>query len=473
MILFRTKFPVSDELTQVEFLNLFCEFIQKSDFYGLKPVFDEKESGEYLFEDTETGAQKLLVYKTKEYVAVQLTAVDNDIVFVDTYVLTELDGNRILFIQLEQMSSQISGQVDFQFQIPQFIRDIFWREYGGIDHGVRVDDKPLILRKSNMDLATQILSHKLCLLNPVVYITPERNTGSYLIDCNHLASQLLGMAHVMVAGSPYVADLIQELYSMSYDDGGAFVVLPNGDMKLFYVDSYGNGQDLHNAILEYIRQVMINVTVEDALSFSHLRVSYLLSNSSNASDLSDIYEELLAEKDSMIQSLRNDLDSANRQVSDLRSKSEALRYSLSKSKSDENAMLEVSVMEQPLYEHEIEDVILKVLKKEYDAMTGDKSLMQSRKYHVLADLLNENKVTDVPEEIRAVFEKYIKGGTLNRDGMHEVERYGFSVTKAGNNHYKVVYQNDGRYQMAMGSSPSDSRSGDNFVTSYMNLLFGY
>ena len=88
-----------------------------------------------------------------------------------------------MFIRLEQMSNQMSSQVDFKLQIPQFIRDIFWREYGGDDNGLFVDDKPFLLRKKDMNLAESIFKKKLQFLNPIVYVTPETDTGHYKIDC--------------------------------------------------------------------------------------------------------------------------------------------------------------------------------------------------------------------------------------------------------------------------------------------------
>lgn len=467
MVLFRTKFPVSNDFTQSEFLNLLGDYVAKSDLYSLKPVFDDAESGEYIFEDEN---QKLLVYKTREYVAAQLSKSDDDKMFVNTYILTSLQDVRVMFIRLEQMSNQMSSQVDFKLQIPQFIRDIFWREYGGDDNGLFVDDKPFLLRKKDMDLAESIFKKKLQFLNPIVYVTPEADTGHYRIDCYELAAKLLGVAHVMVAGSPYIAELVQTLIDTDIElpsDGNVLLLLPNGDTNSF------SSNVTVDMIIDYIYEIMINVTVEDELSFSKLRLSYLLSNTASDSDLNEICEELLSEKDTTIYSLQKELETVNQQLSDLKAKSDALSYSLGRSKSDVKTSLQISLNEQPLYEHELEDVILKILRKEYDSMTGDKNLIKSRKYHVLSDIVKSNEVSSVPDEIHDIFDKNMKEGTMSREGVQAAKRYGFEISKCGNGHYKLVYKDDERYQMAMSSSPSDNRSGDNLVTSYMNMLFGY
>lgn len=469
MVLFSTKFPVSDDFTQKEFLDLLCSYIRNSDVYHLEPIFEEQESNEYLFE---SDSQKLMVYQTKDYVAVQLIDVSDTIVSTDTYILTELNGIRVMFIRLEKTANYISSDVSFELEIPQLVRNIFWREYGGYDHQLLVDDKPYLLRKKDLELADAILSHTESFILPVVYVTPNQITGQYLLDCNELASRLLGMSHVVAVASPYVVELIQEVVNEhAPGDGDVCVVFPNGSMKLF-------GQDVKiEDIVRYIYSANINVTVEDALSFSKLRLSYLLSVADDDRDLSAICDELLSEKDEMINSLRVELDEANRKVSDMTAKADALRLQLSRAKdtsqSDSDNHMDLVVTEKPLYERELEDVILKILKREYDSMTGDKNLMTSRKYHVLFDILKHNQMTDIPNEIIQTFEKSVQGGTVSREGKRTLERYGFEFLKTSSGHHKVVYQNDNRYQTSMSSSPSDNRSGDNLVATYMNMLFGY
>ena len=475
MILFSTKFPVSSDFTHDVFLKMLRGYVLKSQDYHLSPVFDDKEQAEYVFEDC--NGEQLVVYRTKRYVAVQLSRVDGDKLCVSTYVLNEIQGVSVLFIRLEEMSHQISGHISFSLEIPSLLRDIFWQEYGGNDNGLFVDDKPVLLRKSDMKLVQSIFVENNEFLNPVLYVGLDETTGKPLLDADYLAESLLGVAHVILPKNPYVMDLMRtELGRRKSDNAIALcdknevmLILPSGDVHTFDCDVFSSDD-----IIKVLSDIVVNVLVEDELSFSKLKLSYLLSTHAEDSDLNVIYEELLNEKDSTIQSLRDDLEVANQQLYSLKSKSEALMYSLERSKDDQvESNIGLFVSEQPLYENEIEDVILRVLKKEYDAMTGDKNLVKSRKYHLLKNIMERNQLTGISDEIRAVFDEHMKEGTLSRDGMTAVERLDFAVSKTGGGHYKIVYHNDSRYQMAISSSPSDVRAGDNLVTAYMNLLFGY
>ena len=208
MILFSTKFPVSSDFTHDVFLSMLRKYVLKSQDYHLSPVFDDNEQAEYVFEDGDT--EKLVVYRTKQYVAVRLSRVDGDKLCVSTYVLNEVRGISVLFIRLEEMSKEISGRVSFCLEIPSLLRDVLWQEYGGNDKGLLVDDKPFLLRKSDLDLMQNIFVENNGFLNPVLYVGLNETTGKPLLDVDYLAESLLGVAHVILPKNPYVMDLMQK-----------------------------------------------------------------------------------------------------------------------------------------------------------------------------------------------------------------------------------------------------------------------
>lgn len=470
MVLFSTKFPVSSDFTQYGFLSMLRKYVLTSSEYHICPVFDNKISAEYIFEDND---EKLQVYRTSSYVAAYLSRCEGDKLFMDTYVLNQQNGVSMLFIRSEMMRKKmISEQMPLQRKVPALLQEIFWQEYGGMDNDILVDDKPILLRKTDIDLMQRLFVENQDFLMPILYVGLHRDTGKPLFDVNDLAETLAGVVHVVSPKTAYTVRTMETLLSDSclqkFGMYTSVLILPNGVVQNFDSDVFKQED-----IVSIVHDMSANVVIEDDFSFTKLRLNYLLANTSEDLDLSQICDELLREKDTIIDGLRDDLAEAERQIYNLKSKSEALSYSLGRNKADHESSLEIKVAESPFYEREIEDVILRILKKEYDAMKGDKNLIMSRKYHILKDIVEHNALTGKSDEIRAVFDEHMKDGCLNRDGISAVERMDFAVTKTGGGHYRIMYHDDGRYQIAMSSSPSDVRAGDNLVATYMNLLFGY
>lgn len=468
MILFSTKFALSDDLTRQEFLTMLSEWLKDSSLHSITPIFNDIDNDYEFVSDDET--ESLLVYMTATHLAVQLIKRTDDFEFMSTYIMTKVDEIPVMFIRLEKSLAKASAQHDFKLQIPKLMREIFWREYGGYDHGILTDDKAFILRKKDVDLATDILTSKIEFFNPIVYVSVVESNGGCNVNYDKLASELLGIGHVVVEGSPYVSQLIHDKASENHPVNGDIVVLlPSGESETFLKDD-----DVSNQITEYVRNSMSNVIVDDVFSFSKIRLSYMLSKCGTNGDLTNICDELLHEKDNEISELKSEISSLEKKSSDLACKVETYEQAFKKSKNtDDSDVLQFVVSETELYDGELQDVVLRILRKEYDGMKGDKNLVSSRKYGVLGDILSNNDITDKADELRDAFKHCVKDGTMSREAIREVERYGFSIAKSGSNHYKILFNGDSRYQIAMSSTPSDNRAGDNLVTTYMNMLFGY
>lgn len=266
------------------------------------------------------------------------------------------------------------------------------------------------------------------------------------------------------------------------------MVLPNHGIKFFDDDS-----DSIETISDWVHELVCNTVVPSEFQFEYIKFQFLrnclLEEQRKVADMADakkdaeksdedlasLYEDEIKEKDDKIADLTAMLEDAQQQVFTLKHKSDALLSNLNKSKANSNGLngVDMLVSESALYEHEIEDVILRVLEKEYNAMTGDSNLMQSRKYYVLSSILEHNAMSDFPSKVQAVFDKVAQDGTLDSDGVRALERLDFEVTKAGSGHFKVRYHGDNRYQISISTSPSDNRAGENLISIYMNQLFGY
>ena len=470
MVLFSTKFVVSPDLTQDVFIQMLSEWITNSPNYELKIEYVDESEYEVMTDDK---SEILRIYRDENRIAVQLSKTDDSSVFTNTYVLKIVDNQSVMFVQLTKEVFEPTLHRDSTVRIPKLMKEIFWQEYGGMDGDIFTDDKSLIIRRNNIDVAKGIVQKTKTYLNPIVYVSPILSTGKYITNYERLASDLLGIAHVVVEGSPFVAEKIgKETENANPSDGAVGIYFPNGKQQIFKSQK---NNDIGRNIVSYVREAMASVIPGEEFSFHRIRYEHLLEKLNALSgddELARLYDEVLSEKDAQIEELKKDFDNAKKDLLNANAHIESLQSALESSDSEKTINFDVT--ESDLYIGEMKDVVLKVLKKEYNAIKDDVKTKTSRKATVLKDILDHNAQTGKDEEIKKSFRESIKSGTLNAEQLSDVERLGFAVVLEGKKHYKITFNNDARYQMAFSSTPSDSQhGGENLASTYMNMLFGY
>lgn len=475
MVLFSTKFAVSDNFLRSEFFELLQNWISSLDGCSMK--LDYKDEPEYEL-SSDDDRYKIVIYSSDDCLAVQFSGQDDVAVHTSTYVLRTVDGSSVMFIRLEKFLFQPSMRVDLSYESPLVMRELFWRECGGMDHGILTDDKPFLVRKSDVGFVKDILSFNVKFFNPVVYVTIDENNPSltYCIDIHELAARLTGIAHVVADSNPYVASLLlqdcEERKGLT--SGCVRVLFPNGESKDFHSD---DSNDMLDTIVFYIYQAMANVIVEDDFSFQKIRFAHLQSKLESDHEISAICDELLSQKDSEIATLQDEIASLKKELDASNRKSASMKESLRK-KSEKSGISDAVITfdaksEKDFYPGERKDVVLKLIQREVGNMDCDNKLNKSRKFDILSDILASNDMTGFDESVVKTFKQIVESGTFNRGERGELERLGFSVTRSGGNHYTIAYNGDARYQYAAASTPSDYRAGENLAASYMNMLFGY
>lgn len=474
MVLFSTKFVVSDDFSRSVFLSLLRRWISGLSGCSMDLVYQDESDYEL---SSDEGQYKIVIYSDEDYLAVQFTHKEDLAFHVSTYVLRKMDQFSVMFIRTEKFLSEMSMHVDLSYECPYVMQELFWREYGGMDHGLFTDDKPFLIRKNDVTFASDVLLSKIRFVNPVVYVSMNDAMGQsdYISYVHKLADCLTGVAHVVAEGNPYVASLVHERCYACTDRqamgvGTIRILFPNGEQHDFSLDE----ADVIDKVFSYIYQAMCNMVIEDDFSFQKIRMQHLLSKVEADQEVSAICDELLSQKDSEIKTLQSDISRLKKELDATKRKSTSMEASLKKksAKSDHQVSF-VMNKETDYYDGECKDVVLKLIQKEYDQMTGDVKLEKSRKYHVLSDIVHSNLLSGNDEVVIKDFKRILESGTFNRGAKGELERLGFKVTKSGGNHYILAYNGDVRYSFSAASTPSDYRAGENLAASYMNMLFGY
>lgn len=121
--------------------------------------------------------------------------------------------------------------------------------------------------------------------------------------------------------------------------------------------------------------------------------------------------------------------------------------------------------ERDLYEHEKRDLVLEILERHHPNL-----LENSRRQHILQDILNTNQPTKRRDELavalRHLFWDY---RSMKAEIRHSLSTLGFELIEDGT-HYKIIFQQDNRYQITFSKTSSDRRAGRNIVSEIRRRL---
>jgi hypothetical protein len=220
-----------------------------------------------------------------------------------------------------------------------------------------------------------------------------------------------------------------------------------------------------------------SLNVPDEFSFDKIRQRSLFAKLSKSGDseLAEICEALINDKDAEIKNLSNELKDVKQKLAVSASKAQLLQeaFNNNRDSGDEGRKAVFAVTEKPFYDSEIEDVILRILRKEHDAMKDDPNLSLSRKFHVLTDILEHNSLSETGERLIENVRAAAKASSCVKEGIERLRETGFTVEKEGKQpHYRCIFNDDERYVTRMSATPSDVRSSKNFAAETINLLFG-
>lgn len=347
------------------------------------------------------------------------------------------------------------------------LQNIYWNGYqSDMDGDIENSDRTIFITMANAQKYQNIMKMQGAHELPFAYIPYE-----YSKNVTMWESDFVGQMHILAAGSPFVKNKLAD-----GDDATEY-----DTPRVSWSD--GNSVPIDTAICEQAEQFVpfvknllqehvVSCESAQIISLSKLKESRLRAKLGDDSEMSEIFETILQEKDSAIADLESEVSLLRTALRDEQLKTDALAKGYDKAGNSDTGMFKME--EKPKYEHEVEDIILKILEKERDGMSGDPNLIKSRKYHVLCDILAHNFPSGTDAEITKIIKSVFGDGRLTRDGIGRLQSAGFSVVKTDRqSHYKITWLDDDRYVMTYSFTPSDWRSGKNGASLFSNLCVGY
>lgn len=485
MLTFSSEIHVKPECGRVEAMMLLNSWFKQSDLSG-KWLSEKKASPfEQLSDNKEfsESAAGIVVDITneKDFLLVQIQTEDEAFQRNTFCIFREAEEQyKQTFYVGEMLDAKKFGTAftadSAGIYAREIVQHIFWNDYQeGFDGGILNSDRTIFLTGANLQTYADVLSGKgEAYANPLLYIPYSASD----LACRFERS-FVGQLHILAEGSPLTCDKLKGLIGKSADKGlqpdRIFLKWHDGTKR--EIASTQDAIDDIDHVVDKLQVDLQDVLSErgrnERFSLSGVREAKLLSRLGTDPELQGVFDSIINDKDSEIKKLKSEVATLKKQCHEEKSKADALQNGYTKTESSDQTGMFV-MDETPKYDHEFEDIILRVLEKERDGMNSDPTLKNSRKYHVLCDILAHNFPSETGTELKSLIREVFTAGRLTRDGIGRLQSAGFTVEKNDRAaHYRISWDGDDRYVSTYATSTSDHRSGKNAASDYVNMCFGY
>lgn len=142
-----------------------------------------------------------------------------------------------------------------------------------------------------------------------------------------------------------------------------------------------------------------------------------------------------------------------------------LLKSANKNKQQPGDILIRRAKETDFIENEAITLIISILKER-----AQQEQENSRRHHIIEDIINSNKIKDCRDELRGYIKNILKSyDGLDQPTRSEFRKIGFSIEEDGK-HYKITYNSDDRYKFTLSKTPSDHRGGQNLASDIIKKI---
>lgn len=279
------------------------------------------------------------------------------------------------------------------------------------------------LENVDIDLAARLIRGRAGCRLPVVYVSAGFRTEA-AVDCEKLASDLSGMAHVVLEPNrAFSLRLKQEVQSQNVYGGTVGVYWPDGaGRRSFFIGSeFESSAELHSALVEEVRSALTNRRPLEQCTWAAVQsvVSRAAIDSLKASGSLEL-DKYSIEFDKEIEAAKQKLSDAEKEIGRL--KAEIKKH---EARTAPTSGLGLAVGdEQDFYQGEIQDIVVSALR---DAST--RVVADSRRQHVLRAIVATNPIGGEAEKLRGRLKEILRGSTgLDGRQRRDLEDIGFVIS---------------------------------------------
>lgn len=379
-----------------------------------------------------------------------------------TDVLFFQKTGRIL-IQLDRTYSEDAAGFNEEFSTPFLISVM-------IDHGLfehldvlPYSASPWILNQDQAAAAESIFYGTVYQSLPVVLVSRNQE-GILPLDVEALAWRLKGAAHVLVFEDENGDQWWKNGFSRQMPEPGMISVsYPNAGETIEYFRPQTSRDDsaLLNAVCNRIFHY--NLLLENAAmpAWMLLKARKIERNAEdetrrqkeNESQMSDLFDEM-----------NSDMATLSEQIRTLQAENNAMQHSLHAAR-QKTAPVFSGGAETEFYPGEMNDVLIEACR-----LLQRQCVPDGRTADLLDDFLRTHTPSRERKRRMDCIQDAFSSDLPHRRRIASLNEAGFTVSEDGP-HYKLVYENDGRYTFSLSKTPSDRRAMKNSLSLILSMLF--
>jgi hypothetical protein len=468
MLSFATEFPIDRVHGPRDFIASVKEWILGSphtdftehDLAGI-PVAGEW----HLAKDSERIRILLVSTASEDATAIEYSKVDRDFEWTTVIVFSRQEADAWVGTRVSCEANHPPTRVP-SAKKPVFIRNLLVSLQGSSDGEIFVGREPHRLDSDDVALAVRLISGNAGCRLPVVYVSCDF-LGRHVIDANALASDLSGMAHVVVEPDRRFSRRLQiETKSENVYGGTIGIYWPQGGGRrsLFIRHELDRSADIKRAIFEEIRAALINRRALVRCTWPYVQ------ETASKEDIKSLRASGSSELDKFIEAFDSEAAAKDKQLAE--AEEEITRLTAEIHKYEQQFATGAGMVrlrtgeEHDLYEGELAEIVRDAIEE-----TANRVQPDSRREHILKAILRTSPPSENAEnfrkELKQLLRDYRRMDARTRRGL---EAIGFSIEEEGK-HHKLTFGDDDRYTFTLSKSGGDHRGGLNAAGDISKRLF--
>ncbi|HEU4952524.1 MAG TPA: hypothetical protein VFT46_11270 [Holophagaceae bacterium] len=379
-------------------------------------------------------------------------------------VANQSDGHLYISIEIHCEANIATKDIP-RPKSPHILRHLLKGSSGGADGPFNMSGRPKNLESIDVEMAAKIINGKFLNKMPIVYIS-STYAGRHVLNVNHLAQRMYGMAHVFVEPDVHFGNrLALETNSTNPRLGAVGIFWPRGyGHEILRRD--GDHDEFVGNIYDIVQTTLLMQRLDREVTWSYLEHKIHASTIANLrlNQVTKVPDEFIEAIDKELKSKDELLAIAEEEIEHLKSKIQKL--STRQSKITETATIISKGDETELYEGEYNDFVIELIKDKFES-----SLIGTRSRDLLKSLIDANKKVGNQEELELALKQVLS----NWDGLtsrsrRSLEDLEYMIIEDGK-HVKILFFGDSRYTATLPKTPSDFRSGRNCFSDARRVFF--
>lgn len=474
MILFSIILKTNASLTKDAFVKLVLEWNRTSKYkencvpdINWNGVPDINWNGEY---NIKYGNDRLSLefvdYPDKQIMAVRHEKVTGDAVIWDTDYVINFEKQQIA-IRLDRTYKEEALVMNGKFSTPHFITLLIEGRYLADDYNLPVLRSPIFISDEQSVVIADVVEHTEKYQLPVIYVS-KTSDDKEVVDTDWLASRLKGAAHILVEKDKENCRMCSNICKETKEEFGAVrIYFPAESMsrkRFLYRSANGDSNIRLEKIITNVIQYWNAQSMDILYTWQGVNNAVLNLNLDRQiakyQEAESARQSAKKEVDQVYNEFDEDLKKMQQKLEELTRTNETLMIENSVMRAKMNSTKALPILyqgnEEDFYPDEIQDMILSILE---EAFSNTES--KTRRADILSDIIENNQYQHLSEKrkqkVKAIFKGY---KNLSGAIKQELMELGITISEDGK-HYKLTYNNDPRYMVTVGKTPSDNRAGNN------------